>query len=857
MATKTSPSRRKSSRPSSTRASGSTRGRSPATKTKTKTKAKTKAGKPKKPASSRSSRSRARQRPRRASTRQILSPHARDAVGIGLVVLAGLAVLSVWLEAAGPVGRALNTTLHGGFGAAAIVFPIVGLAWGFTLVRDLAPEARLRMFIGFALFTLGSLGVLSIALGNPSPFASFEGTGTSRGLAEAGGFVGAVGAYPLSQVVSPAGAFMVDLGFAAIGLLILTGTSFAEVGRRLSAFKATLVTHDDDAVAPQRREAEEPAQDPAEDRRGRRWTSRISRTLTLRPDDEAQGPAEAAAPATSAEHTTKRTTRILEAFGLIEEPVIVLPEAGSDPDPRVAALAEPPAVDDADAPAGSSKPKKSKARTVTTSQGPYQLPPLDLLRVAPPSTNDGTDESRITDALGHTLTTFGVDARVVDSHRGPTVTMYEVEVAAGTKVNKVLNLSSDIAYALATPDVRIIAPIPGRSAIGIEVPNTHRDFVMLGDILRSSAAKDDNHALSVALGKDIHGRAQMVNLSRMPHMLIAGATGAGKSSLVNCFITSILMRTTPDDVRLVLIDPKRVEMSHFAEVPHLLSPVIVHPKRAAEALQWIVREMEMRYEMLAAVGVRDIDGYEEGLAAGTLRLPVGHEDSYRHLPYIVVVIDELADLMMVAPRDVEDAICRIAQMARAVGIHLVVATQRPSVDVVTGLIKANIPSRIALMTSSQADSRVVLDQNGAEKLVGHGDMLFAPANASKPTRLQGAWVTEAEVHAVADFIRGQREVVYEQHIEGLGLPPTQAEMTGGLSGPGDSDEDLVNQAAELIIRSQLGSTSMLQRKLKVGFARAGRLMDLLEEQGVVGPSQGSKARDVLITWEEWEERRSA
>jgi S-DNA-T family DNA segregation ATPase FtsK/SpoIIIE len=314
------------------------------------------------------------------------------------------------------------------------------------------------------------------------------------------------------------------------------------------------------------------------------------------------------------------------------------------------------------------------------------------------------------------------------------------------------------------------------------------------------------------------------------------------------------MRATPDDVRLVLVDPKRVELSHFAEVPHLLTPVIVHPKRATEALEWIVREMEMRYETLATVGVRDIDGYEEGLREGTLRLPVGHEDRYQHMPFIVVVIDELADLMMVAPRAVEDAICRIAQMARAVGIHLVVATQRPSVDVVTGLIKANIPSRIALMTSSQADSRVVLDQNGAEKLVGHGDMLFAPANASKPVRLQGAWVTEAEIHEISGFIREQRQVVYETTVEGLGLPPTEPERGGG--GAGD-DDDLLDQAAELVIRSQLGSTSMLQRKLKVGFARAGRLMDLLEERGVVGPGLGSKARDVLITIEEWEERRSA
>ena len=496
-------------------------------------------------------------------------------------------------------------------------------------------------------------------------------------------------------------------------------------------------------------------------------------------------------------------------------------------------------------------------RTVETADGPYQLPPLDLLREAPPSTADGADQAQMHEALEQTLRNFGVDAHVTGAHRGPTVTMYEVEVAAGTKVNKVLSLSSDIAYALATPDVRIQAPIPGKSAIGIEVPNKHRDFVMLGDILRSPAAKEATHPLEVALGKDVHGRARLVNLAKMPHVLIAGATGAGKSSLVNSFITSLLVRTTPDDVRLILVDPKRVELSHFAEVPHLLSPVIVHPKRAAEALQWIVREMENRYEMLATVGVRDIDGYEEGLRDGTLRIPPGLEHQYEHMPFIVVVIDELADLMMVAPRDVEDAICRIAQMARAVGIHLVVATQRPSVDVVTGLIKANIPSRIALMTSSQADSRVVLDMNGAEKLVGHGDMLFAPGSASKPTRLQGAWVTEQEIHGITDFIRGQREVAYDNMVEGLGLPMTEAELASGGGAALGSDDDLLNQAAELVIRSQLGSTSMLQRKLKVGFARAGRLMDLLEEQGVVGPGQGSKARDVLITPEEWEERRSA
>jgi DNA segregation ATPase FtsK/SpoIIIE, S-DNA-T family len=483
----------------------------------------------------------------------------------------------------------------------------------------------------------------------------------------------------------------------------------------------------------------------------------------------------------------------------------------------------------------------------------YELPPLDLLRTSPPSAAGDRDEEHQQAALERTFHTFGVPAHVVAAHRGPTVTLYEVEVEAGTKVNKVLSLADDIAYALATPDVRIIAPIPGKSAIGVEVPNKVRDFVMLGDILRSKAATDDEHPLSVALGKDVHGRAQLVNLTQMPHVLIAGATGAGKSSLINSFITSVLMRTDPDEVKLVLVDPKRVELAHFADLPHLLVPVIVHPKRAAEALAWVVREMEQRYELLAMVGVRDIDGYRLGLEEETLRIPPGQEDRVVDFPYLLVVIDELADLMMVAPRDVEDAICRIAQMARAVGIHLVVATQRPSVDVVTGLIKANIPSRIALMTSSQADSRVILDMNGAEKLVGHGDLLFAPSSASKPTRLQAAWVTEKEISSVGDWVRDQRPAEYAMSVEGLGKPPTETDEDGGLGG----DDELLEQAADLVIRSQLGSTSMLQRKLKVGFARAGRLMDLLEERGIVGPSLGSKARDVLITPEEWEESRAA
>jgi DNA segregation ATPase FtsK/SpoIIIE, S-DNA-T family len=731
----------------------------------------------------------------------VLSPWARDAFGIALIVLALLAVLSVWLEAGGPVGRAIAWLLLGAVGIGAYAFPALGAWWGFVLLRDTAREDRVRMFIGFALLVVGVLGLVSLFTGNPSVADGW--TGRDRGAT--GGVVGALAAWPLARVISPVGAAVVCAGLASLGLLIFTGTPFAVLKERLDAFREE--RDERDPVSAKARETDRP-------RPRRRWSLRGALGLT----DEV-----VRVPETTDDATSTETIPAVD-----EEP-------GFATDTGRPATAVP------------------RTRTVTTPHGPYQLPPLDLLRTAPPSNADSRAERDTLAALERTLQTFGVDARVVGAHRGPTVTMYEVAVASGTKVSKVLGLSSDISYALATPDVRIQAPIPGKSAIGIEVPNTHRDFVMVGDVLRSVAAKQATHPLEVALGKDVHGRARMVNLAEMPHLLIAGATGAGKSSLVNSFVTSLLARTTPEDVRLVLIDPKRVELSHFGDVPHLLSPVIVHPKRAAEALQWIVREMEMRYELLATVGVRDIDSYEEGQRAGTLRIPPGTEERFEHMPFIVVVIDELADLMMVAPRDVEDAICRVAQMARAVGIHLVVATQRPSVDVVTGLIKANIPSRIALMTSSQADSRVILDMNGAEKLVGHGDMLFAPSNISKPLRIQGAWVTEGEVRAICDFIRAQRQAVYENTVEGLALPPGEG---AGEHGLGD-DDDLLEQAAELVIRSQLGSTSMLQRKLKVGFARAGRLMDLLEERGLVGPSQGSKARDVLVTWEEWEERRTA
>jgi DNA segregation ATPase FtsK/SpoIIIE, S-DNA-T family len=714
----------------------------------------------------------------RTPMRQHLSPWARDALGIALVVLALLSMLAIWFDAAGVVGRGVSIALRATVGAVAVAAPILALYWGVLLVRGTAEEDRVRMFVGFALALFAALGLLSLARGDPRPLAGY---GKVR---DAAGFFGAVVAWPLGTAISKIGAAIVCSGGGVLGLLIFTGTPFSSVW----GWIRELIDHDLDED-----EGEEDAEEP------RRRAPGIVVDLVDEPERELDD----------------------EEGGEYEEE-----EEEDERSPLV----------------------RSALRS-----GAYRLPPLDLLREAPDTDADSLDEEHTLEALERTFRTFGVPARVPAAHRGPTVTLYEVEVEAGTKVNKVLSLADDIAYALATPDVRIIAPIPGRSAIGVEVPNRVRDFVMLGDVLRSRSAREDRRPLSVALGKDVHGRAQMVDLSTMPHLLIAGATGAGKSSLINCFITSILMRTTPDEVKLVLVDPKRVELAHFADLPHLLCPVIVHPKRAAEALAWVVREMEQRYELLAMVGVRDIDGYRLGLEEGNLRIPPGQEDRVVDFPYLVVVIDELADLMMIAPRHVEDAVVRIAQMARAVGIHLVVATQRPSVDVVTGLIKANIPSRIALMTSSQADSRVILDMNGAEKLVGHGDMLFAPSNLSKPMRLQAAWVTEKEIEEIGSFIRSQREVEYETDVEGLGRMPVEGEEDGGIG----SDDELLEQAAELVIRSQLGSTSMLQRKLKVGFARAGRLMDLLEERGIVGPSLGSKARDVLITWEEWEESRSA
>ncbi|HVN50054.1 MAG TPA: DNA translocase FtsK, partial [Acidimicrobiales bacterium] len=456
-------------------------------------------------------------------------------------------------------------------------------------------------------------------------------------------------------------------------------------------------------------------------------------------------------------------------------------------------------------------------------------------------------------ALESSLAQHGVETKLVGMVVGPTVTRYELELGPGVKVARVTSLHKDIAYAMAAADVRILAPIPGRHAIGVEVPNASRDIVALGDILASEEARRAGHPLEVAIGRDINGRAVLANLATMPHVLIAGATGAGKSSCINSLITSVLMRSTPDQVRMILVDPKRVELGQYNKLPHLLTQVVTNPKKAANALSWAVREMERRYDLLSEVGVRDITGYNAAFDRGELVAPPGEDGvEYERLPFILVVVDELNDLMMVAARDVEDSICRIAQMARAVGIHLVIATQRPSVNVITGVIKANIPARWAFSVSSLADSRVILDQPGAERLVGKGDMLLLGPASSVPQRIQGCWVDEKEVRAVVGaWIRQSPQTNYVEGVEGSDEPGASG---GGIGGSGDDDDDLLEAAMELVVRSQLGSTSMLQRKLRVGFARAGRLMDLLEQRGVVGPGEGSKARAVLMTPEELDER---
>ena len=716
--------------------------------------------------------------------RKALGPQIGDAYGIALTVIAILGALGVWFHNAGPVGEFLELAFRGLLGAGGFLAPVMFGYLAYAMFTVRPGPDRPRIVIGLGVMVVGVLGLWHLVKGTPDVTAGGE------ALRNAGGVAGALSAGPLHRLMGPWGAAITLVAVFCLGLMIFTKTPVRRLlealGERIAARRA------------QRREAarSEPRVIPGLEE---------PESVVDEQEEEAE------------DEDEDEDEREEEADEPARPPVVVeIPEAIS---------------------AGAPARKR-----------PYALPSLELLRSGTTlagGTKGTADTIRVLEA---TLRQFEVDASVARVTRGPTVTRFEIELGHGVKVNRVVSLSHDIAYALATPDVRMIAPIPGRSAIGVEVPNRERELVTLRDILSSPKATAERHPLAVGVGKDISGEPVMVNLTTMPHLLIAGATGSGKSTCINTMVTSVLVRARPDQVRMILVDPKRVELSHYNGIPHLLAPVITHPKRAADALGWVVREMEVRYEDLARSNQRQIDAYNAAVLEGRVTkegLPVTET-----MPYILVVIDELADLMMVAPRDVEDAICRIAQMARAVGIHLLVATQRPSVDVVTGLIKANIPSRVAFATASQADSRVVLDQGGAEKLVGFGDMLFLPASMSKPRRVQGAYVSEQEIEAVVGHVRKQSDPDFADEL-------TAEQISTAADADLGADDDLLWQAMELVVTSQLGSTSMLQRKLKVGFARAGRLMDLLEERGVVGPSLGSKPREVLISPDELEEMRAA
>jgi DNA segregation ATPase FtsK/SpoIIIE, S-DNA-T family len=769
------------------------------------------------------------------SSRKALSPHKGDIQGVFLALFAVVLALGIWFEDGGKVGVFFALLFRGLFGYGAYAVPLLVGGLGMALFwRPAAKDDMVagRVTIGLLAVLVGGLGLLHLARGAP-PADS-----TPAVLQDSGGLVGAIIATPLARLLSTWGAGTVFAGVLFLGTLISTRTSVAAVGRGIASM-------------------------------GRVAGSALTAPPT--PPPPPPGPPEVVEPIDSGEAPPKRRgRRKAEPAGDGEDTVEVVPltpgadgaaQAAADAqleerDEAAALKAPPPPTAPSDLP-GAGDAVQLAMTLQAKAGGAYTTPPDSLLRQGHARPVDPRRLDETQRVLERTLEQFEVDATVPRYTRGPTVTRYEVELGPATKVARVIGLSHDIAYALASPDVRIIAPIPGKSAIGIEVPNRDRELVTLGDILGTVGKDDHRHPLTVALGKDIGGEPVTVNLADMPHVLIAGSTGAGKSVCLNVLVTSLLMRNAPEEVRLILIDPKRVELTHYENAPHLITPVVTHPKRASEALAWAVREMELRLETLAIAGVRNIAAYNKAAREGTLPpLPSasldeeGQPDGQQQrptLPYIVVVIDELSDLMMVAPRDVEDAICRIAQMARAVGIHLVVATQRPSVDVVTGLIKANIPSRIAFMVASAQDSRVILDAGGADKLVGHGDMLYLPGGTSKPRRVQGAFITEKEVEAVVAYCKAQQQAAYQPGVVAEGRAATEDD---------DGDEDpLLTQAMEIVVRSGLGSTSMLQSKMKVGFSRARRIMDQLEERGVVGPSEGSKPRDVLMTVEELEQLR--
>ena len=765
----------------------------------------------------------------------ILAERAGELFGMLFMVLGVLLSLSVYVSVVGPVGRGLDTSLRWTVGLGRYVLPIVCLGLGVALLKRVSIEHRVRLTFGWLVVSIALLGVLHVFL------AANELEISLGALEGAGGWLGWLVGEPLESSLSPVGAVVILAPTIMLGLMLATGKSLPDLARSI----AGLFKKMDDAARRYREGGDEPFDVETD-------TSVVAGVDDL--EAARREHEEAAARGDVYDHSA-------------DGDFAAESEAGDEAEPRKRKtrlrVVKPKPEPASDAPAAkpsSSKPVRGEQQQMPLGPGAqpssWDLPPLDMLAL---TSNKRANEDAVAergDALVAALSSHGVDTKLVGFTRGPTVTRYELELGEGVKVARLTSLSKDIAYAMAAIDVRILAPIPGRSAIGIEVPNDSRDLVSLGDLLTAPESKSAQHPLEVGVGKDIAGRPVFLNISTTPHLLIAGATGAGKSSVLNCIITTLLMRTTPEQVRLILIDPKQVEMGQYAGLPHLLTQPVTVPKKAANALGWAVKEMERRYDVLVEAGFRDISGYNAAYDRGELNTGDDAAEvatkKFDRMPFIVVVVDELNDLMMVAARDVEECITRIAQKARAVGIHLIVATQRPSVNVITGVIKANIPARMAFAVSSLTDSRVILDQPGAEKLVGKGDLLMLPGNTSVAQRVQSAWVGESEVrNIVAHWKRQSPEVAYVSGIEGGGSAEGAGELPGGTTGDEDDDE-LLKHAIDLIVRTQLGSTSMLQRKLKVGFARAGRLMDLLEQRGIVGPSEGSKPREVLMTLEEWE-----
>ncbi len=753
------------------------------------------------------------------TARELDPEHRRDGAGLFMIGLSLVVAASVWWQLPGDVGNFTRTVVNGSVGLLGWFVPLLLV---FVAVRNLRnPESNGpagRQVIGWSALLFGVLGLVHIANGMPEPKL-----GDTADLQQAGGALGFVISSLFMDLLRSTFVVVPLLVLLALfGVLVITGTPVYQIPTRLAAARDRLLgrTPADEQIGD-----DEPTQ-PLKRSRPRRRVGSMSED-DLDPDMGYQP-----------YDTPVLEDRALKKRGKKNaEPEAEQPTAEAASTGEKGELEPPP-----HAPLPARVEQLALSGDVT-----YSLPANDVLKPGSPHKPRSKASDAVVSRLTEVFEQFDIDAQVTGYTRGPTVTRYEVELGSAVKVEKVTALGKNIAYAVASADVRILSPIPGKSAIGIEIPNTDKEIVSLGDVLRSGNARNDHHPMVVGLGKDVEGGFVVANMAKMPHLLVAGATGSGKSSFVNSMITSILMRSTPDEVRMILVDPKRVELNVYEGVPHLITPIITSPKKAAEALQWVVREMDMRYDDLAAFGFRHVDDFNKAVRAGKVQVPPGSERVLAPYPYLLVVVDELADLMMVAPRDVEDAVVRITQLARAAGIHLVLATQRPSVDVVTGLIKANVPSRLAFATSSLADSRVILDQPGAEKLVGQGDGLFLPMGAGKPVRVQGSWVTEAEIHQVVNHCKAQLEPSYREDV----TAPQQSKRD--LDDDIGDDMDLVVQAVELVVSTQFGSTSMLQRKLRVGFAKAGRLMDILESRGVVGPSEGSKARDVLIKPDDLEE----